>query len=281
MREADERQHRELGELGAAPREDATEAMADRTQFATTGKVPPVAETQQIRPPTASERAYDEVPLGPGQGWPKLLLDFFAKFPAAARQISKQPSTCKFVKECEAQGAKFGGYAEEGPGAKAWPYTSIDTVFVPMSHTDPFQAMSDFLFELNNAVRGDRFRAIHIAAVKGGRGNQGGIDAKTYARRTVDLEVEGMLKTAEVWLAAKKEAGKEGDATWAANDTHFYVKQYELYKAGKVSKEQIATNVLKSVYPEGTDAGMTVEEFYMKQYEKWAKPIDKPELMQP
>ena len=281
MREADERQHRDLDALDIASQEQAGDLTADRTQFATQGKLPPVAETQQIMTPTASERAYDEVAAPAGEAWPQLLKDFFAKFPAAARQIGKHPTTCRFVKDCEAKGAKFGGYSEEGPGAKPWPYTAADTVYIPKAHSDPLVAMSDFLFELNNAIRNDRFRANHIAAVKGGLGKAGGIDATTYARRTVEIEVVVMLQTAELWLAAKKEGGKEGDATWAAHDTHFYVQQYELYKAGKISKDQITTNVLKSRYPQGVDGGMTVEEFYMKQYEKWAKPMDKPELMQP
>jgi len=280
MRQADERQHSEVGELGIES-EPVAKLPHAQTQFKSEGALPDVAQAQAITTPSASERAYGEVAAPAGDAWPRLLKDFFAKFPAAARQIGNHPTTCQFVKDCEAKGAKFGGYSEDGPGAKPWPYTSGDTVYIPKAHTDPLVAMSDFLFELNNAIRQDRFRANHIAAVKGGLGKDGGIDAKTYARRTVEIEVEGMLQTAELWLAAKKEGGKEGDATWAAHDTHFYVQQYELYKAGKISKDQITTNVLKSRYPQGVDGGMTVEEFYMKQYEKWAKPMDKPELMQP
>ena len=47
----------------------------------------------------------------------------------------------------------FGGFAEDGPGAMAWPYTSGQSVYVPRAHTDKVVALSDFLFELNNAIR--------------------------------------------------------------------------------------------------------------------------------
>lgn len=286
MRDVDERQRHqqvESSQLEAPVQNKVPTAEDHQTRFSSQGPYPEVADakTEAIAKPTASERAYDETRPDAPETWPTLLRDFYTEFPEAARLIAKQPSSCKFVQECEAKGAKFGGYAENGPGKEAWAHTSGDTVFIPASHTDPFVAMSDFLFELNNAVRNNQFAALDAEAFKGSKGT---LDAKSYAHNKVELEVEGMLRTGEVWLAAKKEAGKEHDKAWSERDQKFYVQEYEAFRDGKLTKEDIVQRVLLRKYPEGKYAGKTTEEFYMDEYKGHADvkiSKDHPELMQP
>ncbi|HTL32236.1 MAG TPA: hypothetical protein VL326_03875 [Kofleriaceae bacterium] len=281
MREADERKQHQAGEIEAPALQQKVPDSADhQTRFSSQGPFPEVAQTESVTKPTASDRAYDEVRAAAPETWPQVLREFYWKFPQAARLIAAEPSSCKFVKECQDQGAKFGGWAETGPGANAWPYTHHDTVYIPKAQEDGLHAMSSFLFELNNAVRYPRFDALESQAKKGAKG---GLDAKSYARKNVELEVEGMLKLGEVWLAAKKEAGKSNDKDWAAHDHQFYLQRYLDYQAGKITKEDIVNGVLSSKYPSGDYAGKTVEEFYSDQYNAWNKPAPTTgtELMRP
>jgi hypothetical protein len=283
MRDGDERRLRDFENGAAADQTQADATEDDRTRFSSHGALPPVAADDMVLKPTASDLAYadEDVALAPPKpagdtkpanaapananaAWPQLLTDFAAKFPDAANLIAASPTACRFVKAADAAGAKFGGFAEDGVGHSAWAYTIHETVYIPKAHTDAIQAMSDFLFELNNATRMTKFNALRDEAKKGSKGS---LTAQTYARKTVELEVEGMLQLGEVWVAAKKEAGKEKDKAWAAHDSQFYLAQYQAYKAGKVTKDDIIDAVLKSKYTEGADAGKTVEQFYMDQYE--------------
>ena len=106
----------------------------------------------------------------------KLLKAFEAKFPNGAKYIRGKPAAEKLVLEAATAKVKFGGFAEdgplkklmleaatakvkfggfseEGPGKAAWAYTGGDSVYVPKARTDAIVAVSDFLFELNNAIR--------------------------------------------------------------------------------------------------------------------------------
>lgn len=300
MREQNDRR------LAQDGRGEATAALDDarphddeqRTRFSSQGALPPVEQvTDVVYKPSASQLGYkdDDVAYAPpkpseakagatsapaatvNEHWPQLLKDFGALFPEAAKLIASQPSSCQFVKECEAGGAKFGGYAEQGVKADAWPYTTQATVYIPKSHGDGLQAMSDFLFELNNAVREPSFKELRAEARKGDKGS---LDAKSFARKTVELEVEGMLKLGEVWLQTKKEAKKEKDKTWSSHDSQFYLQQYLDFQAGKITKDDIVNSVLHSKYTEGEDKGKTPEEVYMKQYEAHAQ-FAKPQKLEP
>jgi hypothetical protein len=195
----------------------------------------------------------------------KSLLDQFAeKFPDSADLVKNSPSALALVKEASDAGVEFGGYSEEGPGKWAWPYTSGNTVYVPKSHKgDKVTAASDFLFELNNAIRQPKFAAINA---EGAKGSKGTLDAKAYARKNVELEVEGMLRTGEVWFEMKKNAPK--GENWNKYDSDFFLQQYEDYKAGRKTKDDIINSVLGGVYPEGVNKGKTVEQYYMEQYKK-------------
>ena len=104
---------------------------------------------------------------------PELITDFEAKFKGAAAELHKSPASLQLIKEAAAAGVKFGGYAEDGPGKNAWAYTIGDTIYVPKARTDLVLAISDFLFELNNAVRKPQFDKIHEEGAKGSKGKAG------------------------------------------------------------------------------------------------------------
>jgi hypothetical protein len=195
---------------------------------------------------------------------PALLAAFAADFPDSADMIRKSAEALKLIKEAEAAGCKYGGFSEDGPGKAtlgAWAYTVGDTVYVPKSHRGTkVTAMGDFLFELNNAIRAPQFAKIHTEAAKGSKGS---LTSKTYAYQKVEQEVEGMLRLGQVWFDVKKQAkGKE----WDKYDGEFYLGEYQAFKKGKKSKDQIIKDVLTRVYPEGAYAGKTVETFYMDQF---------------
>ena len=279
MREADER--RSDGQHDVAALVDAAQdgQGAQRTQFSAQGPLPAVAGDAEAHGPTASDLAYgahdaafapqrhDDISKDELKSTPQLLIDFGAKFPEAEKLIKASPPAMKFVREAWLAGARFGGYSETDgprPDASAYTVTTDRMVYIPKTHGDNMHSMADFLFELNNAMRGPQFHALHVEADKGAKGT---LTRDSYARKTVEIEVDGMLTLGEVWLDMKKAAGKENDKTWGAEDHHFYVQQYNAYKAGTKTKDQITTDVLHSRYSEGADKGKTVEEKYQEQYD--------------
>jgi len=189
---------------------------------------------------------------------PPLLTDLAGKFRGATDVIRRSPEALKLVHEAETAGAKFGGYAEDGPGKSAWAYTVGDTVYVPRSHTDKIMAMNAFLFELNNAIRRPKFAGIMADATAGT------IDAKKYAYQIVEQEVEGMLRLGQVWFDTKKALG--GGKGLAAYDANFYLLDYQAFLKGTKTKDQIVKDVLKRKYPAGVNKGKTTEQTYMEQY---------------
>ena len=189
---------------------------------------------------------------------PKLLKDFATKFPDAGDLIRRNPEAMRLVIEADNGGAKFGGYAEDGPAKNAWAYTVGSTVYVPKARTDKVLAMGDFLFELNNAIRRPRFAKVEKGVA------EGTVTAKQYAYKNVELEVEGMLRLGEIWFKTKKTIGK--GAAWNKYDSDFYLSEYEAFKAGKKTKDDLVKDVLKRVYSSGKDKGKTVEQFYVDQH---------------
>ena len=185
-----------------------------------------------------------------------LLDDFAKKFPDAAKLIREQASAMKLVKEAADAGAEFGGVSEDGPA-----YTVGSKVYVPKTRTDPVLAMKSFLFELNNAVRKPKFAVIDKEATKGSKGT---LDAKTYAYKTVELEVEGMLRVGEIWFDVRKKMSKEKKPE--KYDADFYFSDYEAVKNGKKTKDDLIKEVLKRKYTSGDLAGKTVEQKYMEDY---------------
>lgn len=276
MREADERRSEGQGHELAALAEAAQDGDGgNRTQYSAQGPLPAVAATAGAHGPSASDLAYGAhdaafAPHKPDEvkdeikSTPQLFLDFAAFFPESGKLLKASPDAMKFIKECSQTGARFGGYAEDGPVPSTWPYTLHNTVYIPKARTDGLEAMSDYLFELNNAVRAPKFDVLRKEAAKGAKGT---LTNASYARKVVELEVEGMLKLGEVWLEMKKSAGKEEDATWKAEDHHFYLEQYKAYKDGTKTKDDIVNDVLHSRYTQGHSAGKTVEENYKDQYD--------------
>jgi hypothetical protein len=195
----------------------------------------------------------------------KLLINFEERFPEAGALIRKSPSAMTLVKEADDAGAKFGGFVEQGPepgksGGRA--FTSCPTVYVPKSRTDPPEAMRDFLFELNNAIRCSRISALQTEAEKGTKGT---LTAKDYAYKIAEVEVEGMLRLGQVWFETKKTFGS--DKKWDKYDTEFFLAEYQDYKDGKKTKDDIVKEVLHRTYETGDLTGKTVEQHYMEQFQ--------------
>jgi hypothetical protein len=203
-------------------------------------------------------------PLPDPYGTLLLLNSFAAKFLGAAKLIYKSPAAMKLVNEAEAAGIQFGGYVEDSAGkGLGRPYTSGNTVYVPKAQTDPVIAMSDFLFELNNALRAPKFREVDQEAVKGTKGKY---TAKQYAYRNAELEVEGMLRLGEIWFETKKTMPK--DAKTETYNAPFFLPDYLAVKEGKKTKDDLVKDVLKRVYDTGTLKGKTVEQYYMEGYQR-------------
>jgi hypothetical protein len=256
------------GGLGAAPlgnklsepgefAEREAEAVADATERGE--RIPAVVSTGKgiQRDVGWAQRG----PLADPYGTLLLLNAFAKKFPDAARLILQNLTAMKLVNEAEAAGVQFGGYAEDGPGKDTWPYTVGNTVYVPKARTVAVVAVSDFLFELNNALRAPKFAALMKGSEKGSKGT---LSAKDYAYKTIELEVEGMLRLGEIWFDMKKTGPKSGE--WNKYDADFFLAQYTAFKDGKKTKEDIIKHLLKSVYTVGKDAGKTHEQYYMDQY---------------
>jgi len=193
----------------------------------------------------------------------KLLDTFETKFPDAAKLIRSNKPAMDLVNEAESAGVQFGGYSEDSPLKWDWPYTEGNKVYVPKASTDKIRAMSDFLFELNNAIRKPKFEALGVEASKGSKGK---LTAKEFAQKAVELEVEAMLRLGEIWFETKK-ASKSSKAL-DKHDEDFYLSEYEAYKAKKKSKDDLIKDVLKRVYPTGVNKGKTVEQYYLEEYKR-------------
>jgi hypothetical protein len=203
-----------------------------------------------------------DVPKARDQLEPKVLKDFAVKFSAAADLIRASLPALKLIYEAAAAGATFGGYAEDGPGsAVGRAYTSGNAVYVPRTRTDAVMAMSDFLFELNNAIRAPKFAELVKEAAKGAAGT---LTAREYAYRVVEQEVEGMLRLGQVWFEMKKARGTGAAAS--PYDIHFFLSDYNAFREGSKTKDAIVREVMRRVYETGTLRGKTVEQNYMEQY---------------
>jgi hypothetical protein len=185
----------------------------------------------------------------------KLVADFAAKFPDAAKLIPGHRQAEALVTDAAVHGVKFGGFGEDGPGKMAWNYTVGDTVYVTKTRTDPYLAMNSFLFELNNAIRKPQFAAVTKDAA------EKKLTPKQFARKNVELEVEGMLRLGMVWFDIKGGAKKLDKY-----DRDYYGAEYQAYKDGTKTKAQITDEVL--AWRNGGDPSKTNEQYYMDQYPK-------------
>jgi hypothetical protein len=197
----------------------------------------------------------------------KLVEDFAVKFPAAAKLIKTNPAAMKLVKEAFDAGAKFGGFAEDGPDkASGRAYTVGDTVYVPKGRgAVPVEAMSDFLFELNNAIRGPRFAALATAAAGGAKTDLAA--ARKYAHDVIEGEVEGMLRLGEVWFETKKKYLGKKSHEFDKYDEQFFLAEYKSFHDHKKTKEDIVNDILTRKYETGDLEGKTTEQTYMEQYQ--------------
>jgi Zn-dependent peptidase ImmA (M78 family) len=192
------------------------------------------------------------------QAEPKLLRDFAKKFPGAANLVRKSPEAMKLMKTATAKGVVFGGYPLKRHGITSRAHTVGNKVYIPKGRTDKFLAMSDFVFEVNIAMRKKRSDTIKKLA------SQRRITAKQYAYRIVRLEIEAMLNTGLVWFKMRKKGYK--GRKWSKYDKDFYLSSYKAFKTGKKTKNQLIKDALKRTYKTGIFAGWTVERYYMAQY---------------
>jgi len=134
-------------------------------------------------------------------------------------------------------------------------------VYIPKARTDKIQAASDFIFELNNAVRRPNFAKVDSDVAKG---KKGPLTAKEYAKQKVELEVEGMLRSGEIWFEMKKSAPH--GQNWDKYDSDFFLAQYKAFHDGKKTKDQLVQEAL--AWTSGLNKGKTAEQFYMEQYQQ-------------
>ena len=190
---------------------------------------------------------------------PPLLTEFSRKFRASADLIRASTEAMKLVAEAETASVTFGGFAEDGPGAMAWPYTSGQSVYVPRAHTDKVVALSDFLFELNNAIRHPALGRLTRDAIAGT------VTKGDYATKVVEQEVQGMLRLGAVWKDVKATMG--GGRELNRYDAPNYLKELNDVTAGRRTQAQIVQDVLNRTYTEGTLRGKTVRQNYETQWE--------------
>jgi uncharacterized protein DUF4157 len=256
--------HDERSELEVSEPTDATEREADSVATAVERdhRAPDIAQAGRgIQRDVGWAR---RGPLPDPYGELLLLNAFAVKFLDAAKLIRGNPAAMKLVDEAQAAGVEFGGFAEDGPGkALGRAYTSGRAVYVPKAQSDPVMAMRDFLFELNNALRAPQFAELHKEAVKG---SQGSLSARQYAYRSVELEVEGMLRLGEIWFETKRTMPR--DAQTAAHDAPYFLPDYEAVRSGGKTKDALVREVLQRVYETGVVRGKTVETYYMEAYQR-------------
>jgi hypothetical protein len=201
--------------------------------------------------------------VGPGSNvallTPPLLTEFSRKFRASADIIRGSTEAMKLIHEAEAASVSFGGYAEDGPGAMAYPYTSGRSVYTPRAHTDKVVALSDFLFELNNAIRHPALDAITDDA------RHARVTKADYATKVVEQEVQGMLRMGTVWADVKATMG--GGRELDRYDAQNYMQELRDVRAGRKTQAQIVQDVLGRTYTEGSLRGKTVRQNYEAQWD--------------
>ena len=149
-------------------------------------------------------------------------------------------------------------------------YTSGHSVYIPKTRADPpVLAMSDFLFELNNAIHQPRFAALKAAAAGGAKTDA--TAAKKYAHDNVEAEVEGMLRLGEVWFETRRSIWAARRTTSTMYDQEFYLAEYKSFKGRLKTKDDIIGSFWRVPTRTGTIRGKTIEQFYIEQYQGLAK----------
>ena len=174
----------------------------------------------------------------------------------------------RLIREAEAASVTYGGYSEDGPAHDTWAYTVGQAVYVPRARTDKVHALSDFLFELNNAIRHPALSALH------GEATAGTVGRSDYARRVVEQEVQGMLRLGAVWSDVKATMG--GGRELNRYDAPNYMTELRDVRAGRRTEAQIVQDVLNRTYTAGTNRGRTVRQTYEAQYDTLHPPAPAP-----
>ena len=197
----------------------------------------------------------EDVAVKPKTG--NILDDLATKFPDAAEFIQKSPTAMTLVKEAEAAGATFGGYAKAKRDGGARPYTTAEgIIYIPQHYENNMAVVRAFLMELTNAMNKTRAAAVEA--------DIGKLNAKEFARRIVEIEVDGMLRLGKDWTGIKKDLG--GHELFNEYDNAFYMAEYTAFRDKKKSKKDIVDEVLqwKPTYDNPKDK--TTEQAYIDQY---------------
>ena len=207
----------------------------------------------------------------------QLLMNNFGKlFPEAAKLTQKSPAALDWTQKAAQAGVVFGGYAEEGPLKISGAYCYGERVYIPKGQTDPFRTMSDFLFELSNAIHHSEHANLDEEASKGGKGR---LTAKTYAYESTKLETKGSMERAKIWLEIKR-ANRKLTKLLDAYDQAFDLPYYLAVTEGKLSEDDFVKAILRGPY-EDQSTGKTPEEYYTQRYETLAQYTQERATQQP
>ena len=173
----------------------------------------------------------------------------------------------KLVRRAAKAGVKFGGYVKGSAhkGLTAYTDYGTKTVYVPHTQTDPILAMSDFVFELRNAMQAGKLSTTWSKAKK----RQ--INAYQFAYNNVAIEVESALSTGLIWSQSplRRRMGRRQRKKY---DKANYLSMYLAYKSGKKTKDQLIKQALKRTYKSGIFRGWTVEKKFTEQYKSIPRP---------
>ena len=144
----------------------------------------------------------------------------------------------------------------------AWPYTSGQSVYVPRAHTDKVVALSDFLFELNNAIRHPALGRLTRDAIAGTVTKGDYATEESSSRRS-----KGMLRLGAVWKDVKATMG--GGRELNRYDAPNYLKELNDVTAGRRTQARVPSreDEINRTYTEGTLRGKTVRQNYETQWE--------------
>jgi len=186
-----------------------------------------------------------------------LMASFSGDFGEAARIIRKSRRAMQLVDEAAKAGVKYMGYAEESPGERmAHAHCTGKNVYIPKAATDNLVAAGDFLFELTNGINAPKVDKLARQA------GEGTISRSDYASSILEIEIDTMLRTGEIWSEMK--AASENPTKLDAYDTHFHLWQYQAVQEGTMSKD----GILKWLLKRAATPGETHKQFYEEQYDQ-------------
>jgi hypothetical protein len=192
-------------------------------------------------------------------GLPPLFTAFEQSFPKAAELLFDNPPAFELIFETQRAGAEFGGYSDVVPqgetrSADKRAYTIGNKVYLPKSQKDRVIYLSDFLFELNNAIRKPQYEELETQA------RNGTIQKPDFIRGVAELELQGAFKLGAIWSEVKQTQGsklKNADQY----DNEFYLADYQSIESG-MDRNDLIDDIIKRTYGNGAFNGKTFEQRY-------------------